>query len=182
MDKAVLRKEALARRAEAHAAAGPAASGRLSEVLAGHRGVPLAGYLPVRSEIDPLPVMAEASAWGAVGVPVVVETAHPLTFWHWTLETPLVQGAYGIPQPEADAPMVPEILIVPLVAFDQTGRRLGYGGGFYDRTLAALRGHRAILAIGFAYGAQELPELPEEPTDARLDLIVTDREVIEPSR
>ena len=80
--------------------------------------------------------------------------------------------------PETDAFFEPEILIVPLVAFDRQGGRLGYGGGFYDRTLELLRSKRATLAIGFAYAAQEVEELPLEPTDQPLDMVVTEREVI----
>ena len=102
----------------------------------------------------------------------------PLPFRIWTPDTPLVEGKYGTQWP-ADGPDVePHVLIVPLVAFDRTGNRLGYGGGFYDRTLAALRALRPTLAIGYAFAAQELPDLPLEPTDQPLDAIVTEVETL----
>ena len=173
------RKAAFARRKEAHAADTGAASGALSEVLAGYRGVSLAGYLPIRTEIDPRPAMSEASAHGVVGVPVIVEAGHPLQFASWVPDAPLVSGPFGAEVPEVIVPMVPQILIVPLVAFHRRGGRLGYGGGFYDRTLEGLRANGPVLAIGFAYAAQEAEALPLEPTDQPLDLIVTERGVIE---
>ena len=91
----------------------------------------------------------------------------------------MVPGTFGAPVPEVGCWMVPQILIVPLVAFDRAGGRLGYGGGFYDRTLEALRRDGPVLAIGFAFAAQEVDALPQEPTDQRLDRIVTEVEVIE---
>ena len=181
--KAAARKAAFARRKAAHdlsiAVYGGAAAGKLSEVLAGYRGVPLSGYMPIRTEIDPLPAMAEAAAHGPVGVPVIEAAGHPLRFSRWTPEGALRAGPFGAMVPEVDDWMEPEILIVPLVAFDRRGGRLGYGGGFYDRTLERLRARRATLAIGFAYAAQEAEALPLEDTDQPLDLIVTEAEVIQ---
>lgn len=178
--KAAARKAAFARRKAAHEADAGAGAGRLSELLAGHRGVPLAGYLPIRSEIDPRPAMAEASAYGPVAVPVIEAAGQPLRFALWEPEMSLVPGPFGAMVPEAPEFVTPEILIVPLVAFTRAGARLGYGGGFYDRTLAGLRGQGAALAIGFAYGAQEAETLPLDPFDQPLDLIVTETEVISP--
>ncbi|QEW19189.1 5-formyltetrahydrofolate cyclo-ligase family protein [Marinibacterium anthonyi] len=177
--KAAARKAAFARRAAAHEAAGPGCAGRLSEVLAGYRGVPLSGYMPIRTEIDPLPAMAEAAAHGPVGVPVIRGKGQPLVFSRWEPDAALVEGPFGAMVPEVEELMEPEILIVPLVAFDAGGARLGYGGGFYDRTLELLRGRRATLAIGFAYDGQEVGALPLEETDQRLDMIVTERRVIQ---
>ena len=176
--KAAARKAAFARRKEAHAAAMPGAAGHLSQVLAGYRGVPLAGYMPIRTEIDPLPAMEEASAHGPVGVPVIQAAGQPLRFSRWTPGAALKDGPFGARIPEVDDYFEPEILIVPLVAFDRMGGRLGYGGGFYDRTLELLRSRRATLAIGFAYTAQEADTLPLEPTDQPLDMMVTDAGVI----
>ena len=178
--KAAARKAAFARRKAAHAEAGPGTAAHLSEVLAGHRGVPLAGYMPIRTEIDPLPAMEEAAAHGPVGVPVIIGAGQPLKFSRWSPGCALRAGPFGAQVPEHDDFFEPEILIVPLVAFDRQGGRLGYGGGFYDRTLELLRGKRPTLAIGFAYAAQEAEALPLEETDQPLDLIVTEREVIEP--
>ncbi|WP_370634845.1 5-formyltetrahydrofolate cyclo-ligase [Roseivivax sp. GX 12232] len=180
--KAAARKAAMARRAEAFAARGAADAGHLSEVLAGYRGVPLSGYMPIRSEIDPLPAMEEAAAHGPVGLPVIEAKGRPLSFARWEPGMALTEGPFGARVPERIEPMVPEILIVPLLAFSRAGGRLGYGGGFYDRTLEALRAMRATLAIGFAFAAQEDGEVPLSPTDQPLDMVVTEREVIEVAR
>lgn len=180
--KAIARKAAFARRKAAFEARRPGAAGHLSEVLAGHRGVPLAGYMPIRTEINPLAAMAEAAAYGPVGVPVILGEAQPLEFSRWQPEGPLRDGPFGARVPEVDDFFEPEIVIVPLVAFDGQGGRLGYGGGFYDRTLERLRAKRATLAIGFAFDAQEADSLPLEPTDQPLDMIVTESGVREFSR
>ncbi|WP_164658047.1 5-formyltetrahydrofolate cyclo-ligase [Tropicibacter sp. Alg240-R139] len=176
--KAEARKAGFARRKAAFDARLPGAAGRLSEILAGHRGVSLSGYMPIRTEIDPLPAMAEAAAYGAVGVPVIQGEGQALKFSRWTLEGALRDGPFGAQVPEVDDYFDPEILIVPLVAFDANGGRLGYGGGFYDRTLERLRAKRPTLAIGFAFDAQEAENLPLEPTDQPLNMLVTESRVL----
>jgi 5-formyltetrahydrofolate cyclo-ligase len=176
--KAAARKAAFARRKAAHEAANGVGSSLLSERLAEFRGAPLAGYMPIRTEIDPLPAMAEAAADGPVGVPVIEGAARPLKFSRWRPGAALKDGPFGARIPEVDDFFEPEILIVPLVAFDRSGGRLGYGGGFYDRTLELLRAKRTTLAIGFAYAAQEADNLPLEPTDQPLDMVITEAEVI----
>lgn len=176
--KAEARKAAFARRKQAHDA-GQGTAGYLSEVLAGYRGVPLAGYMAMRTEIDPTSAMEESSAHGPVGVPVIQGAGMPLKFRAWTPGCAMVPGAFGAAIPETGEWLLPEIVIVPLVAFDRRGGRLGYGGGFYDRTLEMLRARTPTLAIGFAYSAQEAESLPLEPTDQPLDLIVTERGIIE---
>ncbi len=176
--KSDARKAAFARRKAAHAL-GQGTAGHLSEVLAGYRGVPLAGYMAMRTEIDPTAAMEEASAHGPVGVPVIMGAGQPLRFRAWTPGCAMVAGAFGADIPAGGDWITPEILIVPLVAFTRQGERLGYGGGFYDRTLEGLRSVKPTLAIGFAYGAQQAEELPLEPTDQPLDLIVTETEIIE---
>ena len=176
--KAQARKAAFARRKAAHAAAGPGTAARLSAVLAGYRAVPLAGYMPIRTEIDPRPAMAEAAAHGVVGVPVIQSAGQPLLFSRWTPDCAMTDGSFGARIPAVAEYFEPEILIVPLVAFDAAGNRLGYGGGFYDRTLERLRARRSTLAIGFAYDAQEAEHLPLEPTDQPLDMIVTESRVL----
>jgi 5-formyltetrahydrofolate cyclo-ligase len=181
MDKSAARTSAFARRKAAHEL-GQGNSGYLSEVLAGFRGVPVAGYMAMRTEIDPTAAMEEAAAHGPVGVPVIMGAGQPLKFRLWEPGCALIKGKFGAMIPESGAWMTPEIVIVPLVAFDRNGGRLGYGGGFYDRTLEGLRAARATMAIGFAYVGQEDPELPLEPTDQPLDLIVTERGVITPDR
>ena len=177
--KAAARAAAFARRKAAHGAQ-PGAAGHLSEVLAGYRGVPLAGYAQMRTEIDPTPAMEEASAHGPVAMPVIIGAGQPLRFRCWTPGCEMVPGAFGAAIPAAGDWLEPEIVIVPLVAFDRRGGRLGYGGGFYDRTLDVLRSRRATLAIGFAYAAQEAEDLPLEATDQPLDMIVTEAGIITP--
>lgn len=177
--KAAARAAAFARRKVAHAADTGTGAGLLSSVLAGYRGVPLAGYVPIRTEIDPRPAMSEASAHGAVGVPVIEANGLPLRFSRWIPDAEMRDGPFGAKVPLIDDFFDPEILIVPLVAFSDAGGRLGYGGGFYDRTLERLRAQRPTLAIGFAYEAQAASDLPLEPTDQRLDMIVTERRIIE---
>ncbi len=179
MDKSAARTAAFARRKQAHAGQG-AVAGYLSEVLAGYRGVPLAGYMAMRTEIDPTPAMEEAAAHGPVGVPVIIAAGQPLKFRSWEPDCALIKGAFGAMIPETGDWMIPQIVIVPLVAFDRGGGRLGYGGGFYDRTLEKLRKTQPTMAIGFAYEAQQDAKLPLEATDQPLDLIVTERGIITP--
>ena len=178
-EKHAARTAAFARRKAAHAADMGAGAGHLSAVLAGFRGVPLAGYMPIRTEIDPIPAMEEAAAHGDVGLPVIEANGQPLRFSHWTPGGALRDGPFKVKVPETDSFFEPHILIVPLVAFSRAGGRLGYGGGFYDRTLALLRAKRSTLAIGFAYAEQEAEVLPLEATDEPLDMIVTQFGVIE---
>lgn len=177
--KDAARKAAFAARKAAHDS-GLGHAGHLSSVLAGYRGVPVAGYAQMRTEIDPTPAMEEAAAHGPVCLPVIEAEGQPLKFRAWTPGCAMQPGAFGARIPSDGAWVSPEIVIVPLVAFSRTGGRLGYGGGFYDRTLEALRAQRPTLAIGFAYGAQEMADVPLEPTDQPLDLIITEAEIIEP--
>lgn len=155
-------------------------AGHLSSVLAGYRGVPLAGYAQMRTEIDPSAAMEEAAAHGVVCLPVIEAAGQPLKFRAWTPDCEMIPGTFGAAIPATGDWITPEILIVPLVAFSRAGGRLGYGGGFYDRTLEMLRAVKPTLAIGFAYSAQEQADLPLEPTDQPLDLIITEDGVIEP--
>ena len=177
--KTAARKAAFARRKLAFDAGQGAAAGYLSEVLAGYRGVPVAGYMAMRTEIDPTAAMEEAAAHGYVGVPVIIGAGKALKFRAWSPGCAMTAGEFGAQIPEAGDWMTPEIVIVPLVAFDRQGGRLGYGGGFYDRTLEGLRAQRPTLAVGFAFDAQEAEALPLEPTDQPLDLIVTETGVIQ---
>ena len=117
-----------------------------------------------------------------MGVPVIQAAGQPLKFSRWEPEGALKDGPFGAKVPVVDDYFEPEILIVPLVGFDARGGRLGYGGGFYDRTLELLRSKRATLAIGFAFDAQEAEDLPLEPTDHSLDLMVTETGIREFNR
>jgi 5-formyltetrahydrofolate cyclo-ligase len=177
--KAAARKAALARRQAASGTDPGPAQERLLAALAPYSGKVLAGYMPMRGEIDPLPVMAANR--GPVAVPVIDGKGLPLRFREWSPAALMIDGPFRALIPAEGAWLTPEVLIVPLLAFDRQGHRLGYGGGFYDRTLALLRAGGPITAIGFAFAAQEEKALPAEPTDARLDLIVTEAETIHPA-
>ncbi|CUH87215.1 putative 5-formyltetrahydrofolate cyclo-ligase [Phaeobacter sp. CECT 5382] len=177
--KSAARKAAFARRKTAFDLNIPGAAGHLSEVIAGYRGVPLSGFVPIRTEIEPLPAMAEAAAHGPVGVPVIQGKGMPLKFSRWQPEGEMRDGPFGAKVPLVDDYFEPEILIVPLVAFDVQGGRLGYGGGFYDRTLELLRSKRPTLAIGFAFDAQEAEALPLEATDQPLDMVITESRILQ---
>ena len=176
--KSAARTAAFAARKAAHGlgqAQGRAAD-HLAEWLADHRDKPLAGYMAMRTEIDPLPAMAAHA--GPVAVPVIIAANQPLRFRQWSPDAPLIPGTFGAKIPADGAWIEPEIVIVPLVAFDRRGFRLGYGGGFYDRTLEQLRARRPTLAVGFAFAAQELPEVPVEATDQPLDAVITEAGVL----
>lgn len=162
-----------ARKAANAAGLDTAAQAHLRAALAGHAGTVLAGYMPIRSEIDPLPVMAVHD--GPVVVPVIMGKGQALTFHRWQPGCAMIEGPFGAMVPADAEALVPQVLIVPMVGFDARGFRLGYGGGFYDRTLAALRAAGRVTALGFAYGAQEVPALPVDDHDQRLDAVVTER-------
>ncbi len=170
--KTQARKAAFARRKLAFDA-GQGTAAHLSSVLAGYRGVPIAGYMAMRTELDPTPAMEEASAHGPVGVPVILGAGQPLKFRAWAPDAEMIDGEFGARIPASGDWITPEIVIVPLVAYDMNRGRLGYGGGFYDRTLEGLRANRPTLAIGFAYAEQEAHDLPLEATDQPLDMIIT---------
>ncbi|PTX02182.1 5-formyltetrahydrofolate cyclo-ligase [Pararhodobacter aggregans] len=149
-----------------------AAQAHLTAALAPFGAAPLSGYLPIRTEIDPVPVMA--SHPGPVGVPVILGAGQPLDFHLWTPEAALVEGPFGAKVPAEGVTMAPRVVIVPMLAFDARGYRLGYGGGFYDRTLARLRAAGPVTALGFAFDAQEQAEVPTDQFDQPLDGIVTE--------
>lgn len=174
-DKTAARKLAFARRKSAFSEvdAGPAQKA-LAEVLDHFSGAVVSGYMPIRTEIDPLPVMAARAKQTPVCVPVIDGPNLPLRFQGWTHDAEMVEGPFGAKIPRGGAFLVPEVLIVPLVAFDAGGYRLGYGGGYYDRTLELLRGQGRAIAIGYAFSAQEADALPREVTDQPLDAIVTE--------
>lgn len=175
--KALARKAAYAARKEAHARGQGQAAEILADYLAAQAGAVLSGYMPMRSEIDPLPAMAAHR--GVVGVPVIPGPAMPLKFREWSPGCALVAGAFGALIPAEGAWVEPAVLIVPMLAFDARGYRLGYGGGFYDRTLELLRAKRPTLAVGFAYAAQEVDEVPIDAYDQQLDAVVTEEGVRE---
>ena len=182
-EKAAARIAAATERSAAHAAAPGAprrAAAHVLEIVAGLRGVAVvSGYLPIRHELDPLPAMRALVGLGLrVAVPVIVARGAPLAFHAWSPGVETVRGGFGVEVPVTGEVLEPDLLIVPLLAFDGRGHRLGYGGGYYDRTIAGLRGRRAVTAVGFAFAAQQLPEVPDSAHDMRLDAVVTERGVL----
>lgn len=181
--KRLLRKQAEARRAAAVPTAAGAAeqvAARVLALVAGRQPGTVSGYLPMAGEMDPLPAMAALAARGwRRCLPVVVAKGAPLAFRAWEPGDDLVDGVFGTRHPATGAEIVaPDLLLTPLLAFDRQGYRLGWGGGFYDRTLAALRAAGKATAIGVAFAAQEVDAVPRADYDARLDGIVTERETI----
>jgi len=182
--KAVLRREALARRdalpRELRAAAAEAIAAQPFPVAI-KPGAVVSGFMPMKSEINPIPLMRKlADAGATLALPVVAGKGQPLIMRAWSFGEPLASGAWGIREPGSDAPEVfPDILIVPLLAFDRRGHRIGYGAGYFDMTIAALRVRKPVVAAGIAFAAQEIAEVPTTPRDARLDLVLTERELID---
>jgi 5-formyltetrahydrofolate cyclo-ligase len=144
-------------------------------------GIVVSGFSSLKSEINPVPLMRKLADQGAqLALPVVAGKGQPLIMRAWSFGEPLDSGVWGIREPKADAPEVaPDILIVPLLAFDRRGNRVGYGAGYYDMTIAKLRAMKPTVAIGIAFAAQEIAEVPVTPRDARLDLVLTEREIID---
>ncbi len=181
--KAELRRQALARRdalpADARAAAARVIAARPFPTAV-PAGAIVAGFVPIKSEINPLALMRKLAEAGAtLALPVVAGRGKPLIMRAWRFGERLNAGGWGIKEPAADAEEVrPDILLVPLLAFDRRGYRIGYGAGYYDMTITALRAEKSIIAAGIAFAAQEVPEVPVTPRDARLDLVLTEKEVL----
>jgi 5-formyltetrahydrofolate cyclo-ligase len=137
--------------------------------------------MPIKSEINPLPLLRRYADMGAqLALPAIAGRGKPLIVRAWSVGEKLVAGQWGIREPDASASEVePDVMLVPLAAFDRRGYRLGYGAGYFDMTIAELRAHKRVTAIGIAYAAQEVESVPVEPHDARLDLVLTEREVID---
>jgi 5-formyltetrahydrofolate cyclo-ligase len=179
LDKAVLRASALAARDALNEDHRTAAAQAIAV-----RGLPfelaqntiVAGYSPIRSEIDPIPLMRRLAGHGArLALPVIAARDAPLRFRSWSIHDKLRRGSLGIaePMPEAEE-LVPDVLLVPLAAFDRAGHRIGYGAGHYDRTLERLRALKAIRAIGLAFAAQEIAAVPALSHDVVLDYVLTE--------
>jgi 5-formyltetrahydrofolate cyclo-ligase len=137
--------------------------------------------MPLKSEINPLPLLRKLADGGtALALPVVAGRGKPLIMRSWQWGEPLVAGVWGIREPASDAPTVdPDILLVPLLAFDRNGHRIGYGAGYYDLTIARLRAKKPIAAVGIAFAAQEVETVPITASDAPLDLVLTENETID---
>lgn len=178
--KATLRRAVLAERLarDPGPGAGEALAAHLLRDAAPPPGAVVAGFAPMRGEVDLWPLLHMLHARGhALALPVAPPRGQPLLFRRWFPGDPLTPARFGTrePPPEADA-LTPDLLLVPLLAFDRRGQRLGYGAGYYDRTLAAL-GPRAD-AVGVAYAWQEVEEVPAGPTDVALRAVATERGVV----
>ena len=182
--KRALRRDAFVRRRAIVPAARAAFSRRLAE-----EGLRLArlwrpkivsAFHPLRDEPDTLPLLTALAAEGfATALPVVVGRGSPLVFRLWRAGEPTRAGAMSIREPLADAPVVdPDLLFVPLACFDRRGNRIGYGAGYYDRSLAALRAMKPVHAAGVSYGVCEVAAVPYEAHDETLDAVVTEQETI----
>jgi 5-formyltetrahydrofolate cyclo-ligase len=182
--KSELRSAALASRDQVP----PEARKAAAEIIAARplpvrvpQGAVVAGFSSIRSEINPVPLLRRfADAGARLALPAIGARGRPLAFRAWGFGEELARGQWGIREPKPEAAEVrPDIVIVPLAAFDRRGYRIGYGAGYYDLTLHALRDEKAITAIGLAFAMQEIDEVPALPHDAPLDLVLTEREVID---
>ena len=182
--KAVLRAEVLARRD-----ALPAAERQTAAETIAARGLPVevtpttivSGFMPMKTEVNPIPLMHKLVDVGAqLALPAIAGRGKPLIMRAWQFGDPLKAGQWGIREPLPEAPEVaPDVLIVPLACFDRAGHRIGYGAGYYDMTIRALRSKKQVTAIGLAFATQEISQVPAAPHDERLDLVLTEREVID---
>ena len=145
------------------------------------RGMIVSGFSPMKSEVNPIPLLRKLSDAGAqLALPVIVKRGQPLIMRAWSFGAPLESGQWGIREPTPEAAAVdPDVLIVPLAAFDRAGHRIGFGAGYYDMTIRALRAKKKITAVGIAFAAQEIPRVPATERDERLDLVLTEREIID---
>lgn len=186
--KAALRQAARADRNALHAGLGAAAATGVAarfcstpalRALVGPTTV-VSGYMPIGSELDCRLLLQQLAAANVpLCLPVVAERGAPLVFRRWAPGDRLASGVWGIAEPPADAPEVtPDVLLVPMLAYDRSGNRLGYGGGYYDRTLRALRAAGEVVAIGLAFAGQLRDKLPVTDSDQPLDWIVTEIGVV----
>ena len=174
-----LREAAIAQRKAAFEAHGAEAS----RLVAAHgldflklgAGAVVSGFAAIRDEINPAPLMTWLHAEGfRLALPVMQQKGKPLLLRAWTPGDVMNVAAWGIAEPREDKPEVePDVVLVPLLAFDPWGHRLGYGGGFYDRTLAKIRKSKPVVAVGLAYDEQKVDAVPVESYDERLDWVLT---------
>ena len=184
VEKNELRAAALARRdaipAAERAAAAEAIAARPFPVAV-KEGAIVSGFSPMKSEINPFPLMRKLAAAGAqLALPVVQKRGLPLIMRAFRFGDELMRGQWGIREPKPNAPeLIPDIMIVPLAAFDRAGHRIGYGAGYYDMTIARARSLKAVVALGIGFAAQEIARVPATERDARLDFVLTENEVID---
>jgi 5-formyltetrahydrofolate cyclo-ligase len=144
-------------------------------------GTVVSGYAPIKGEFDPTPLMLNLAAQGArLALPVILARGHSLSFRAWSPGDRLTLGALGIPEPQpAAAELVPDVMLVPLAAFDRAGHRIGYGGGYYDYTFSHLRKSKHVIGVGLAFAVQEIELVPALPHDEALDYVLTEHQVFD---
>ena len=176
--KALARREALTDKQRTKSAQALAKRGLPVEIVT---GMVVSGYSPIRNEIDPAPLMLRLAEQGArLALPVVNARGKSLTFRAWSPSDRLMLGPLGIPEPSpAAAELIPDIMLVPLAAFDRLGHRIGYGAGHYDSTFAHLRKSKAVTGIGVAFAVQEIEAVPALSHDVALDFVLTDKETFD---
>jgi 5-formyltetrahydrofolate cyclo-ligase len=175
---ALAARDALGDEARLQAAQGIATRG-LPFALEG--GAVVSGYAPIRSELDPTPLMLALATLGAkLALPVVLARGHSLSFRAWAPDDKLVLGSMGILEPApAAAELVPDIMLVPLAAFDRAGHRIGYGGGYYDYTFSHLRKSKHVTGVGLAFAVQEIKTVPALAHDEALDYVLTEKRIFD---
>jgi 5-formyltetrahydrofolate cyclo-ligase len=182
--KAELRTAALSRRdalTDKQRDAAALALARRGLPVAMSTGMIVSGYFPIRNEIDPTPLMQKLAGQGArLALPCVNARGQSLTFRAWSPGDRLMLGSLGIPEPSpAAAEVIPDIMLVPLAAFDRSGHRIGYGAGHYDHTFAHLRKAKAVIGIGVAFAAQEIESVPALAHDVALDYVLTEKKLFD---
>ena len=175
---ALAKRDALTDKQRAKSAQALAKRGLPFEIM---RGTVVSGYAPIRSEIDPAPLMQKIASLGArLALPVINARGKSLTFRAWSPSDRLMLGPLGIPEPSpAAAEVDPDIMLVPLAAFDRAGHRIGYGAGHYDYTFAHLRKSKAVMGIGLAFAVQEIETVPALLHDVALDYVLTEHETLD---
>ena len=182
--KAAIRREALARRdglpADMRAAAAQAIAERPFPIAMAADAI-VSGFMPLKSEINPIPLMRRLADAGAqLALPAIAGRGQPLTMRAYSFGQPLASGVWGIREPGPDGREVfPDVVIAPLLAFDRSGHRVGYGAGYYDMTIMGLRARKPVVAVGIAFAAQEIARVPTTARDAPLDLVLTEHEIID---
>jgi 5-formyltetrahydrofolate cyclo-ligase len=182
--KAELRTAALSRRdalTDKQRDAAALALARRGLPVAMSTGMIVSGYFPIRNEIDPTPLMQKLAGQGArLALPCVNARGQSLTFRAWSPGERLILGSLGIPEPSpAAAEVIPDIMLVPLAAFDRSGHRVGYGAGHYDHTFAHLRKAKAVIGVGLAFAAQEIEGVPALAHDVALDYVLTEKKLFD---
>jgi 5-formyltetrahydrofolate cyclo-ligase len=179
--KSEARKLALAARRKAHDKELDEAANRnlIGQLALYPNAKIIAAYMPIRTEVSPLATMTILYGQNKrICVPVIQDEGLPLKFQEWTPKAKMIDGLFGAAVPDIGEFLQPDVVITPLVSFDCNGYRLGYGGGYYDRSFEELTAIKSVAAVGFAYSAQELRTIPTEPTDHKLDALVTETKVL----